>query len=264
LAGNIIFFIFMPPNFDAAAVLKNPNSASFMYASVFFIYVMIVQLTFYYKIWKALPPSIARTTPGKAVVLTLIPVFNWYWTFQVLWGWAKDFNRFVTERGLKIPAVSEKVALLSCILNIVGTVVGFIYTRTNLTWFSMSLTFICLTVFLTFLWQAVTAVNLLPTEVRQQIKDERLAFETAKWGVTAPSQAMGIISMVLGILSILLPYLGIATGALALLFAWLQKKRGRSPFAKAGRICGIIGIVFWILITVAVVLIVHFSRVSRP
>jgi hypothetical protein len=53
----------------------------------------------------------------------------------------------------------------------------------------------------------------------------------------------GVTSLVLGISSILLPFLGIVTGVLAIIFANKQKKIKSNGMATAGMVTGIIGLV---------------------
>jgi hypothetical protein len=41
------------------------------------------------------------------VGLLFVPIFNCYWAFQVFWGFARDYNRYVDRHGLrtrKLPA----------------------------------------------------------------------------------------------------------------------------------------------------------------
>jgi hypothetical protein len=45
-----------------------------------------------YRFWTCLPPGVRRTTPGKAVGYTFIPIFNIYWIFILLVGFAGDFR----------------------------------------------------------------------------------------------------------------------------------------------------------------------------
>jgi hypothetical protein len=77
---------------------------------------------FIYRIWAAIQDGPARTTPGRAVGFLFIPVFNLYWIFVAYWGWAKDFNRYVEEKGLPAPRVHQKTTLALCILALVAMV----------------------------------------------------------------------------------------------------------------------------------------------
>lgn len=64
--------------------------------------------------------------------------------------------------------------------------------------------------------------------------------------MVAPGRGQAIASLVLGILSFFL--FPLVTGILAIVFGGIAKSRGsRSPMATAGLVCGILGIVSWIL-----------------
>lgn len=66
--------------------------------------------------WTAIQPGKPRTTPDKAVGLLLVPVFNFYWIFQAIWGWARDFNAHIREKTWEIRMIPEGLALAVCIL----------------------------------------------------------------------------------------------------------------------------------------------------
>lgn len=88
------------------------------------IYCAVIGFIFIHKMWSAIPRSMARTTPGRAVGLCFIPLFNLYWAFQVFHGWTRDFNDYNRRREVGAPAMPEGVALTLCILIIVGVVLN--------------------------------------------------------------------------------------------------------------------------------------------
>ena len=88
------------------------------------IFGTVMLMILVYKLWASIQGGPARTTPGKAVGFLFIPFFNIYWIFQVYWGWAQDYNRYVDELGLPLPRVSEGLALAVCILMLAGIVPG--------------------------------------------------------------------------------------------------------------------------------------------
>ncbi|MBN1592226.1 MAG: hypothetical protein JW941_03130 [Candidatus Coatesbacteria bacterium] len=66
---------------------------------------------FIYSIWESIQGGRARTTPAKAVGYMFIPLFNIYWTFQVIWGFAEDYNRLIHSKGLPIKKLPENLFL---------------------------------------------------------------------------------------------------------------------------------------------------------
>lgn len=79
---------------------------------------MVYQCMLLYNLWKIIPPSIARTTPGKAVGFLFIPFFNWYWIFIAYYMLVKQLNTVSTQKGLP-PMLSPELALIGCILFII-------------------------------------------------------------------------------------------------------------------------------------------------
>jgi len=76
-----------------------------------------------YQLWKQIPSNIARTTPGKAVGFSFIPVFNFYWWFVAFWGLCKDMNETLYRRGTS-HQVSEGLGLATCIFGIVHLILA--------------------------------------------------------------------------------------------------------------------------------------------
>ena len=85
--------------------------------------VLIVSLIFccilHYHLWKVIPRDIARTSPGKAVGLLFIPLFNLYWVFVSCLGLSKDINKTLQQRGIQY-RVSEGLGLTLCIFVILS------------------------------------------------------------------------------------------------------------------------------------------------
>jgi uncharacterized Tic20 family protein len=83
-------------------------------------------------------------------------------------------------------------------------------------------------------------------------------------GSNRPPQTNGksIAAMVLGILAIIIPYIGLILGIIAIVFAKISlneiKKRGDNGrgFAITGLVCGIVGTVLYaVIITLAVIVL---------
>jgi len=81
----------------------------------------LTQLVYLHRAWKCLAFGNPRTTPGKAVGLMLVPLFNCYWGFVVWHGFARDWNRVTHEfPDLRhAPQMPEGLFLAFCIFGIV-------------------------------------------------------------------------------------------------------------------------------------------------
>lgn len=77
---------------------------------------MVFQLMLLHSLWKVVQDGEARTTPGKAVGLSFIPLFNVYWMFVAIAGLPKEMNRVRAAEAPDAPECDEKVALAHCIL----------------------------------------------------------------------------------------------------------------------------------------------------
>jgi WD40 repeat protein/uncharacterized membrane protein len=100
------------------------NLAISIIPSAFLISAAIVIAIFIYKIWLSIQDGYARTSPEKAVGFLFIPFYNFYWLFQVWWGFSKDFNKLVNRHSLKISKLPESLFLIYCILIFAGVIPG--------------------------------------------------------------------------------------------------------------------------------------------
>jgi len=94
----------------------------------------ILILRVVYKLWSAIQSGSPRTSPGTAIGLLFVPLFNLYWVFEAYWGLAKDYNRFIREKNLLAPVLSEQLAVSVCILILLSLipVVGFLFFLINI------------------------------------------------------------------------------------------------------------------------------------
>ncbi|HUU10903.1 MAG TPA: hypothetical protein VM431_10250 [Phycisphaerae bacterium] len=97
------------------------------------IYGAVIVGILIYKMWAAIQGPTARTTPGKAVGFLFIPFFNIYWQFQAFWGWTKDYNALIAQRGIAGRRAPEGLAMAMCILTLCGIipVVGMLFSLVN-------------------------------------------------------------------------------------------------------------------------------------
>ena len=76
----------------------------------------VVTFILIYKMWAAIQGRGARTSAGMALGFMFIPLFNFYWLFQVYWGWTKDYNRIRESEDVRLPAMPEGIGLAVCVL----------------------------------------------------------------------------------------------------------------------------------------------------
>lgn len=87
------------------------------------IWLIVLSWIYIYRMWRMIPASYARTTPGKAVGYCFIPFYSLYWIFVAMHGWSKDYNRFISETGrTHIRRTPEGLFLTMCIFTVVGAI----------------------------------------------------------------------------------------------------------------------------------------------
>jgi hypothetical protein len=103
----VILFVASRFEFPTAAVVA---------ALVVGLYGAVVTFVLLYKAWDSIQDRFVRTTPGRAVGFLFIPLFNVYWVFEAVWGFAKDYNRLLQRRSLDLDPLPEGLFLAFCIL----------------------------------------------------------------------------------------------------------------------------------------------------
>lgn len=88
------------------------------------MYTLVVVLMLWHAAWKSIQHGHARTTPGKAIGFLFIPFFNVYWLFQLIWGFAKDYNAYRERHCLDVPQLPEGFFLATCIIAPFGVLPG--------------------------------------------------------------------------------------------------------------------------------------------
>lgn len=76
---------------------------------------IVTRLTLIYKMWSSIQYDKPRTTPGKAVINTFIPFYNYYWNFRIYQGFAEEYNSLIRSRQLNLEKLNEKLFLKYCI-----------------------------------------------------------------------------------------------------------------------------------------------------
>ena len=83
---------------DAGAVI---GVLALFIGSTMVIYGTVYMYILLYRLWKIIPPDIARTTPYKAVGFCFIPFFNLYWHFVAFMGLGEDMNKVLQSQGIQ-------------------------------------------------------------------------------------------------------------------------------------------------------------------
>ena len=158
ILGGILIAIAMFAFIGGAAASENGNLDSSatgvivgagvlvcLLAIACFLASSIVLFVLYYKMWNAIQDGYARTTPGKAVGFMFIPFFNFYWMFQAIWGYSKDYNEYLRRYSIPAKPVSEGLFLTACILPLVQwlPVVGSLIGIASLVIFIIMVNSIC-------------------------------------------------------------------------------------------------------------------------
>jgi hypothetical protein len=75
-----------------------------------------------FKLWHQVQDGAARATPGKAMGLLFVPVFNLYWMFVAFPGLAAELNRCASRRALNVKPASRGLMVTYCVLCFVAAV----------------------------------------------------------------------------------------------------------------------------------------------
>ncbi len=81
---------------------------------------------FMYRAWDQVQDSEARATPGLAVGLMFVPLFNLYWAYIAIWGLSKNLNSYTRRNNIEAPIVNEGLALGLCVMMSISLIFMFV------------------------------------------------------------------------------------------------------------------------------------------
>ena len=117
-------------NQDAATAIFGGSFLVFLFGFVCLLAAMIAQVVLWHKAWTSIQDGHARTTPGLAVGLMFIPLFNLYWAFQAIHGFAVDYNKYIARHNRAVAPLPEglylalPIMMVMCIVPLVGALIG--------------------------------------------------------------------------------------------------------------------------------------------
>lgn len=113
MLGDVLILILVMFGSDPIELLEQgeiwpaTTIAGIMVPIVLVIYMSAVLLILWYKAWEAIQDGTASITPGKAIGLMFVPLFNFYWVYRVCYGYAKNCNEYLVRHNLDLPRLSE-------------------------------------------------------------------------------------------------------------------------------------------------------------
>jgi hypothetical protein len=103
---------------------SEPTTALTMVALAipFLLVVAVTTMVFVYRMWAAIQDGHARTTPGRALGLMFVPLFNIYWAFQILPGFATDYNKLLVRHRLNLPPLPAGLFTAYIVLSLAAAI----------------------------------------------------------------------------------------------------------------------------------------------
>ena len=140
-------FLLLRPEFSEPFVLLVLMLGGFFYTS--FIWFLL-----WFKAWAAIQDRDVRMTPRRAVLFSLIPFFNFYWMFQLIWGFAKDYNAYIERHNI----VSRKLPSVLFLSYVVLVLINAIFANV-FAFFGFILLHISFISTLVIVWMVCDAIN---------------------------------------------------------------------------------------------------------
>jgi hypothetical protein len=161
LLGVVIFPVIIGAVFRAMGIGIDEHRRPLMAAVL--LYTAVVFLVFVWRIWTALQDGSARTTPLKAALFLLVPIFNIYWVFVAFPGFVDEYHAYVERNDFSVPRLEKGyfvVFALLFALFMLTFIIPFLNTVMFLAQYVSMLVVV---------WQAIDAVNALADEVKKRV-----------------------------------------------------------------------------------------------
>jgi len=113
-----------------------------------------------YRMWNAIQDGHARTTPSRAVGFLFIPLFNFYWAFQVFYGFTVDYNNYIRRHSVKENEISGTISVVFVILSIIG------FLSMKILIVNSIVSLVTLIVLIIMISKICDAVNILPNNLK--------------------------------------------------------------------------------------------------
>jgi hypothetical protein len=125
------FFLFMFLAISADNKIDEAFSLSMgcllILSSALFLVDTVLLLILLHRCWALLEDTPGATSPGKAVGLLFVPIFNLFWVFVAVYGLARALNAHLSSCQVRKPHASEGLGLAVCIVwsvSLLGLVPG--------------------------------------------------------------------------------------------------------------------------------------------
>lgn len=100
--------------------------------AISYILMIIFGSILHYRCWNSLPAHLRSTTPGKAIGLYFVPIFNFFWIFVSYFNLAKHYADWGRATGVPSnPQLPSLAILLGCVWDI-SWILGFIASANGL------------------------------------------------------------------------------------------------------------------------------------
>lgn len=104
-----VFGVRRNPVYEALAIFSGTTAALFGFASAIVFAVLL------YQMWKVVQDGYASVSPGSAVGLLFVPIFNLFWLFIAIRGLAHECNQVIQRHGYNARPAPVGLALAYCI-----------------------------------------------------------------------------------------------------------------------------------------------------
>lgn len=88
------------------------------------LYASVVVMILIYRMWAAIHDARSPISPGKALGLSFVPLFNLYWLARMLWTWPGAYGEFASRHGLSLRPAREGLFVAYIVTNLAGMCCG--------------------------------------------------------------------------------------------------------------------------------------------
>jgi len=166
LSGVVIFPLIFGVILRALGIMDIDEYKQPLMAAVF-LFTAIIYLVFVWRIWSALQDGSARTTPLKAALFLLVPIFNIYWVFVAFPGFVDEYRAYVERNGFSVPRLEKGYFVVYALLFALFMLTFIIPFINAVMIFALYVSLLIV------VWHAIDAVNALADEVKRNVPMSR-------------------------------------------------------------------------------------------
>lgn len=119
---GLLFFTLTERLYDKGIIYSNTAANMILIALCFYLIMIVIGCFITYRMWQSIEDEHSRARPRDAVFFMFVPGYNIYWIFEVIYGFAQDYNNYIKRNSIETQGINENIFLGFTVISILKSV----------------------------------------------------------------------------------------------------------------------------------------------